>query len=255
MVALATIMTAPTGSLARAARPPDIVGPQLTAFGGPCSTRFAEIGGSAIGAQIPIRALQLGAPIRRATTSFTTGGSGTANLSEMQRRKEAGLPYEPATFDVASPAPPLVYATEAAGNTYLYQRLPLKTDSRMYGPDALIFAQPTSPTTGRIASLQLMMVKAPSTKPKLRVTFGRSTSSGCRDQVLDVYAPTMTAAQIRALFSPSRCNWRQLSACTEAQRPRGTVLFVQETDAPEHYNYRWVDYDLLAEARMGRNTS
>jgi hypothetical protein len=172
----------------------------------------------------------------------------------MQRRKEAGLPYEPATFDVVSPAPPLVYATEVAnaGNAYLYQRLPLKTDSRIYGPDALIFAQSTSPTAGRIASLQLIMAKAPSTAPRVRVTIGRPMSGGCEDQVIDVYAPAIPPEQVRQLFGLSSCTWRQLSGCTESQWPRGRVLFVQPSDGPARYNYRWVDYDLLAEARFGR---
>lgn len=251
-IALAMIMT-PMESIARYARLPDIVGPQSTAFIGSCPTRFSDIGGSAIGAQIPIPALRLGAPIRRATTSFTTGGSGTANFAEMQRRREAGLPYEPATFDVTSPAAPLVYATDVAnaGNAYLYQRLPLKTGSGMYGPDALIFAQSMSPTAGRIASLQLTMAKAPSTAPRVRLTIGRPMSGGCQDQVIDVYAPAMTPEQVRQLFALSSCNWRQLSGCTESQWPRGRVLFVQPSDGPARYNYRWVDYDLLAEARFG----
>jgi hypothetical protein len=253
-IALAMIMT-PMESIARYARLPDIVGPQSNAFIGSCATRFSEISGSAIGAQIPIPALRLGAPVRRATTSFTTGGSGTANFAEMQRRKEAGLPYEPATFDVASPAPPLVYATDiaTAGSTYLYQRLPLKTDSGIYGPDALVFAQSTSPITGRIASLQLTMTRAPSPAPKVRVTIGRPTSGGCQDQVIDVYAPAMTPERIRQLFALSSCNWRRLSGCTESQWPRGRVLFVQPSDGPARYTYRWVDYDLLATARFGRS--
>jgi len=72
---------------------------------------------------------------------------------------------------------------------------------------------------------------------------------GCRDRAVDIYAPAMTARQIRALFSPSRCSWWQPSACGETQRPRGRVVFVEPADQAGRYTYRWVDYDLLAKAR------
>jgi hypothetical protein len=175
----------------------------------------------------------------------------------MQRRKEAGLPYEPAIFNVSSSAIPLVYAAEKPETAfvYLYQRLPLKTLLKAYDPDALVFAQPVSPAAGRIAALQLTMAKAPSTLPSVRVFFGRPTPHGCQDQVLDIYAPAMTAKRVRALFSPSRCSWGLLSGCAESQWPRGRVLFVEPTNQPARYTYRWVDYDLLAEARFGKSAS
>ena len=125
-VGLALVMV-PAGSIARLARQPDMVGPRLNAWD-PCPTRFTKFGGSTAGTQIPIPALRLGQPIRRTATSFTTGGSGTANGFEMERRKDAGLPYEPAMFDTSSSDTPLVYAAQVAEttNAYVYQRLPLK---------------------------------------------------------------------------------------------------------------------------------
>jgi hypothetical protein len=63
----------------------------------------------------------------------------------------------------------------------------------------------------------------------------------------------MTARQVRDLFSPSQCNWQQLAACTESQRPRGRVLFVEPPYQAGRYTYRWVDYDLLARARFGKS--
>ena len=250
------LVMAPAGSIARAYRQPDKVGPQIYWSVQPCATRFAEFGGSSTGAQIPIPALRLGGPIRRSTTPFTTGGSGTANAYEMERRRKAGLPYEPATFDTSSSDLPLVYAEEAAETAHaeLYERLPIKTVSKEYDPYALVFAQPVSLTTGRIASLQLTMPKAPSALPRVRVLFGWPTPDGCRDRVLDVYAPAMTARQVRDFFSPAPCNLPRLAACAESRRPRGRVLFVERGEGLAHYSYRWVDYDLLAAARFGKGT-
>ena len=253
-VSLALILL-PAGSIARMARPPESVGPLLYWSAPPCSTRFTEIGGSTAGTQIPIPALRLGQPIRRATTSFTTRGSGTANAYEMERRRKAGLPYEPAMFDTSSSDLPLVYAGEAAerANAHFYERLPLKTLSKAYDPNALVFAQPVSPTAGRIASLHLTMAKAPSTLPRVRAFFGQPSPGGCRDQPVDIYAPAMTARQVRALFSSSQCNWWRLAACTESQLPRGKVLFVEPGYQAGRYTYRWIDYDLLAKAGFGKS--
>ncbi|MEP7007879.1 MAG: hypothetical protein ABI810_18005 [Sphingomonas bacterium] len=249
-VSLALILL-PAGSGARMAMPPAMVGPQFHRSAEPCSTRFTDLGGSSTGAQIPIPALRLGEPIRRATTPFTTGGSGTANAYEMERRRKAGLPYEPPTFDTSSSDRPLVYAGEAAAttNAHVYERLPLKTLSKAYDPYALIFAQPVSLTAGRVASLQLTIAKAPSTRPRVRALFGQPLPGGCRDQTVDIYAPAMTARQVRDLFSPSQCSWWRLAACTESQRPRGRVLFVEPAYQAARYTYRWVDYDQLAGAR------
>lgn len=253
-VSLALILL-PAGSVARMYRPPESVGPLSYWSAPPCSTRFTEFGGSTTGTQIPIPALRLGQPIRRATTSFTTGGSVTANAFEMERRRKAGLPYEPAMFNTSSLDLPLVYAGEAAAaaNAYFYERLPIKTVSKGYDPNALVFAQPVSPTAGRIASLQLTMATAPSTLPRVRALFGQPSPGGCRDQAVDIYAPAMTARQVRDLFSPSQCNWWRLAACTESQLPRGRVLFVALGDGPARYTYRWVDYDLLAKTGFGKS--
>ena len=158
-------------------------------------------------------------------------------------------------FDTSSSDRPLVYAGEAAAttNAHVYERLPLKTLSKGYDPYALVFAQPVSLTAGRIASLQLTMATTPSTLPRVRALFGQPSPGGCRDQAVDIYAPAMTARQVRDLFSPSQCNWWQLAACTEGQRPRGRVLFVAPGYQAGNYTYRWVDYDLLASAPFGKS--
>ncbi|MEO7691576.1 MAG: hypothetical protein ABIS51_19995 [Sphingomonas sp.] len=168
---------------------------------------------------------------------------------------KAGLPYEPATFDASSSDLPLVYAedTPEAANAYLYERLSIRPLSKVYDPYSLIFARPASLTAGHIASLQLTMAKGPSTLPRVRAVFGWPSPGGCRDQAVDIYAPAMSARQVRALFSSSQCNWWQLAACTEAQRPRGRVLFVEPNYQAARYTYRWVDYDLLASARFGKS--
>jgi hypothetical protein len=216
---------------------------------------ITEPGGRTGGAEIPIAALRLGAPVSRGKTSFPTGGSGTGNSWEMMRRKEAGLPYEPAVFDSSLSAMPVVYAAQPSGPVgwYVYQKLPLKPVSDRHDREALVFAQPVSDTRGQIVSLSLAMKDAPSATPKLRVVSGLTLSSGaCQQQTLDVYAPAMTAGELRSLFSITGCNWGQLSACQRSQWPRGRVLFVLRTDKATRDTYRWVDYDLLAKARFAR---
>ena len=233
--------------------PPETVGPPriLLATSGPCRSTISEPGGRTSGPDIPIAALRLGSSVSRGKTSFTTGGGGTSNSEEMMRRKQAGLPYVPAAFDSSSSALPIVYSTrpsETRGG-YLYQSLPLKRGSDAYYPEALVFAQPVSGNRGQIVSLGLAMKKAPAATPKLRVVGGlRAFSGTCQRQTLDVYAPAMTARQVRSLFSASGCNWYQLSACQRSQWPRGRVLFVLR---PANF-YRWVDYDLLTKGRFAK---
>jgi hypothetical protein len=170
----------------------------------------------------------------------------------MMRRKQAGLPYAPAVFDSASSALPIVYAARPSENSrlYFYQRLPLKPMSAAHDTEALVFAQPVSETRGRIVSLSLAMKNAPAATPKLRVLSGLPLfSGGCERQTLDVYAPAMTAGQVRSMFSMTGCNWGQLTACQRSQWPRGRVLFVLRNDKATRSLYRWVDYDLLARAK------
>ena len=237
------------------ARRPEMVGPPIIALNGRCTARFEMPGGNGIGAAIPIPALRLDAPVRRSSASFTTGGSGTAWFAEIERRKRAGLPYEPRTFDVAGSARPEVYSANAveAANWQLYQRLPLRTLSRDYDPHSLVFALATSATEGRIASLQLPLREAPTAKPRLRITArtGLDATVCPQLQSIDVYAPAMTAGQVRALFEASECNWRRLANCPRSQWPRGQVLFVQR-QGNGYYVHSWVDYDLLATTHFGR---
>ena len=160
----------------------------------------------------------LGASVQRARTSFGTGGGGTSNAIELARRRRLGLPVTPKTFDVAGSALPMVYApggTLSASGFYPYQQLPLKTASKGYWPNGLIYAQPTSPSAGRIASLVLTLSAPPAAKPKLRMTPAWKTSEDIcqRDQRIDIFASTMSAEHLRRLFSPSGCGWRRLASC------------------------------------------
>ena len=254
---LALVVTSSSSS-AYGYKPPETVGPPSIALGGPCPVTITEPGGETSGTEIPIGALRLGAPVSRATTSFPAGRSGTANSWEMMRRKEAGLPYAPATFDSSSSALPVVYAAQPSETHggYPYQRLPLKRGSSAYYPEALVFAQPVSGTRGQNVSLGLAMNNAPAAAPKLRVVNGLPVSSGaCERQTLDVYAPAMTAREVRSLFSMTNCTWGRLSACQRSQWPRGRVLFVLRGEKATRSIYRWVDYDLLAKARFAKGTN
>lgn len=239
-------------------RLPETVGPPPIPLAGPCRVTISEPGGRTGGAEIPIAALRLGSPVSRGKTSFTTGGGGgTSYFAQRARRQQAGLPYTPVTFDSSLSALPVVYAAQPSETVswYVYERLPLKPVSGAYDPVALVFAQPVSGTSGRIASLSLTMKKTSAATPKLRLASGLPASSGgCQQQTLDVYAPAMTAAQARALFSMSRCNWQALSACQRSQWPRGRVLFVLRTEKATRNIYRWVDYDLLARTRFGKSS-
>jgi len=239
------------------ARPVEVVGPPkiLIQMKGGCAARFETPGGTRIGAAIPIPALRLDAPVHRGLMSFTTGGGGTSRAAEMARRRSAGLPYAPKTFDVAGSAPPEVYSADAAeaARGQAYQQLPLKSLSQDYDPYSLVFALATSTTEGRIASLELTLRKAPTAKPKLRIFAGAAPNAPeCTQlQRLDVYAPAMTANRIRSLFAPSGCNWYQLAVCKPSEWPRGQVLFVRD-QGTGHYMHRWIDYDLLARMQFGK---
>ncbi|MEO8374409.1 MAG: hypothetical protein ABI471_04235 [Sphingomonas bacterium] len=222
MVAGLAFVVASSSLSAYSNKPPETVGPPPIGLGGPCPVTITEPGGEMSGTEIPIAALRLGAPVSRATTSFPAGGSGTAKSWEMMRRKEAGLPYAPEAFDSLAFALPVVYAAQPSETAwgYVYQRLPLKPVSDDPDREALVFAQPVSDTRGQIVSLSLAMKDAPDAAPKLRVISGRPLSSGaCQPQTLDVYAPAMTAGEVRSLFSMTGCNWGQLSACQRSQWP------------------------------------
>ncbi len=150
-------MTGPA-SFAIVAVPPEIVGPPSYMASVDCPAQIARPGGTKMGAVIPVPALRLGSSVQRAKESFGTGGGGTSNAMEAARRRSLGPPTAPKTFDVAGSALPSVYAPDAAQSAsgfHPYQRLPLKTVSKTYWPNGLIYAQPTSATMGRIVSLAL----------------------------------------------------------------------------------------------------
>lgn len=247
----AVLALAPLGAGPRpaiVAVPPQIVGPQTVMFGS-CPLKVTMPGGTSAGPEIPFRAIRLGAAVARNPNSFATGGGGTANAAERDRRMRAGLQYDPIPFDPAAPARLSVFAAERTRVPvpWVYQRLPVLGGNADYGADGMIFAQATSPKSGRIASLALMLAAKPAGRPRLTIAGGLAMPEGCRlDNSVAVYAPAMTAAQLRRLFSRSGCSWTRLADCSHAERPRGRVLFVQKQRGGPLYAYRWVDYDLLA---------
>jgi hypothetical protein len=242
----------PAVSPAIVARPVDLVGPAPVDLTPRCGARVETPGGVGSGAAIPIAALRLGMPVKRGVVSFTTGGGGTAAAADRFRRRQAGLPFAPISFDVAGKALPVVFVPPSNwGMPPPYQRLPLKGASPVIGNEGLVFASATTPTMGRIAALALALPKAPGAKPKLRIVAStQAVPNRCLPQLgVDVFAPAMTAARIHRLFVGSSCSWYALSGCTRAEWPRGQVLFVYRSGGA--FIHRWVDYDRLARARFG----
>jgi hypothetical protein len=243
-------LVAPSG--ARIAVPPEMVGPPSLALDLACPIKTTPSGGTSSGAKIPIRGLVLGAPVQRSLISFPTGGSGTANAAERERRRKAGLQYEPRIYDPTGADRPTVFAVGIGQPpaARLYQRLLLKPSDKPYPQNGLVFAQATSATMGRVASLALVLPTKPVARPKLSISGGRRLREGCQsEQPVHVYAPAMSVRQIRTLFVRSGCSWTNFSACSRSQRPRGRVLFVQMQRSGVGYEHRWIDYDLLAGAR------
>ncbi|ATY30988.1 hypothetical protein [Sphingomonas psychrotolerans] len=242
------LAAAPTGARI-AFVPPQMVGPPGLVLDPACPIMVAPSGGTTPGAEIPVRGLALGAPVQRSATSFPTGGSGTANAMERERRRKAGLPYEPRIYDPAGSERPAVFAVgmRQPPTAWLYQRLLLKPSGAAYPRYGLVFAQATSPTAGRIASLALVRPTRPAARPKMSISGGYRLREGCqREEPVHVYAPAMSVGQIRKLFARSGCSWTNLSACSRSQWPRGRVLFVQMQRSGAGYEHRWIDYDLLA---------
>jgi hypothetical protein len=222
---------------------PELVGPPGGFISTLCPAKIQTPGGKSIGTAIPVRALSLGSLLDRNATSFPTGGSGTANAMEANRRREAGLQFAPRVFDPSQRERPSVFAAErsSASPNWQYQHLPLKTVGRAYSPNAMIFAQATSATRGQIASLAMTLPSKPAAPAKLAITWSRP----CGRSPLYIYAPKMSAALLHQLTVGSSCGWGNLAGCSRAQRPRGQVLFVQLQRSGVGYEHRWVDYDLL----------
>ena len=210
-----------------------------------CTANETSVGGDDPGPPIPIHALALGTPVDRNENSFPTGGSGTANATLAYKRKMAGLQYEPRTFDPSGNETPSVFAEapSEARDRWVYQRLlmkPSRNDDPSYG---MIYALATSPTRGQIASVAMTLPNQPSTAPRLVLEFN---GNFCVTTSLAIYAPQMSAEQLRKLFSAnSRCNWFNLSGCAPDDRPRGKIVFVKTEGNRPGYEHRWVDYDLM----------
>ncbi len=230
-------------------RSPDLVGPPTFLENVYCRLSTAPLGGNGPGMVIPFPALRLGAPVARTTTSFTTGGGGTSNAMLAAQRKRAGLPYKPPTVDGEKPDLPATFAVERGAPMARapYQKLPLAPSKRLADYAGLIFAQATSPTRGRIAALTLYLAGRPAARPRLRMTVTGPADHGCGRRSVDVYAPAMSAAAASRLFAASGCNWTRLGECrTRAAWPHGRVLFVAPWSG-NTYEYRWIDYDMLAD--------
>ncbi len=227
---------------------PQMVGPPVMNFSPACPTVVNRLNGAGAGPTIPVPALLLGAPVIRSSTSFTTGGSGTANFAEAARRRAAGLPYEPQVFDPARSDRPVIFAATGTkvGESLLYQRLPLKVESAAYASHGLAFAKAISKREGRIAALTLTLPNRPVALPRLRISGGVKRGDACILQSVDVYAPAMVADDAAALFTNvNGCTWYVPSACQPAKRPKGRVLFVQQLRNGRGFEHRWIDYSAL----------
>lgn len=245
--ALALATPAVSSPPVRIALPPQLVGPPNLPSGA-CPIRIETPNGGGEGRAIPVPALRLGAPVDRNAVPFPTGGGGTANLRLREERRQAGIQYEPRVFDTRGRARPSVFAVEDAqvATPLVYQHFPVRP-AGIHGDNGMIFAQATSRSAGRIVSLALTLDTGPSARPRLIVTGGQPGLPACQGgNPVQVYAPAMTAAQARRLFSPTGCSWGNRAACTARQRPRGRVLFVQKRQGGSGYEHRWVDYDLVA---------
>lgn len=248
----AAMLVAPTSGMARAVIPPTLVGPpDLIIFMAPaCRVSITEPGGAGSGPSIPFPALKLGVSVARTTTSFPTGGSGTANFTLAEQRKALGLRYEPPIVDTRSAKLAATFTTAqiVPATRPVYQRLLLTPSGQVARPTGMIFARTTSETCGWIVSLALYFAERPAAASRLRVTATGSREKGCPDQAVDIYAPRTAAATLRRLVTTASngCNWIAPEKCTRAQWPSGRVVFVSPTYG-NAYEYRWVDYDLLAD--------
>lgn len=240
-IAATLLLVLPSASDAIVARPSEMVGPPRLNLSSACPSRITVVGGATAGPAIPFTSLRIGAPVRRGTVPFITGGGGTSNAFEMERRRRAGLPTTPEPYDLGGSALPVVFAPDVRDARWQpYQILPLKSVNTPVDPVSLIFAESVSPSRGRIVSLELSLKQRPTAKPRVRVSGsgGPNCSSG---PSFDIFAPTMTTSHIRRLFSSAACNWYNLANCAAADRPRGQVLFVQDL-GDGFFKYRWVNY-------------
>jgi hypothetical protein len=161
---------------------------------------------------------------------------------ERQERRAAGLQFDPRVFDPAGRDRPSVFAEmPRAGQSWTYQHFRLNTTGRDYSPTAMIFAQATSPTSGRIASLVMNLPSKPVERAKLTIAWREN----CRiRRTLLIYAPALSVPQLRRLAAQPEC-WSYPGSCAQTQRPRGRVLFVSSLRSGVGHEYRWIDYDML----------
>jgi hypothetical protein len=211
-----------------------------------CRWTLSHPGGRSDGAAIPVPALRLGAPVTRATMSFTTGGSGTANAAWMLRQKEAGLPYEPHSFDLAGEARPIVFvdAAQPAQRSYAYQRLPLVPAGHGFGEMALVHALPDGRQTGRIVSVQMALPAAPKAPPRYRLT----GEGKCHGGFIDIYG-NMRNATLATLSNAVLCPGLRPGDCEGRPALRGRLLYVVKLPGAERFTHRWIDNDALHRTR------
>jgi hypothetical protein len=221
-ILIATVVLS-TPAVAIVAVPPRVVGSPLTA----CKPTFVR-GPAGQGRTIPFPALDLGATVARATTSFTTGGSGTGNAMLAAQRRRAGLPYEPMAFDPAMKTPLRVFAQSGRG-AEVYQRLRLTGNAARMNAGALVFGVPISANTARIAALSLVMPDLPSSRPLLSIACvdGRRALA---------YSRTLTADAVMKMVMK-----RQMPSV-------GSVLVIMPLDS-RAYQYEWIDFGLLQAPR------
>lgn len=207
-----------------------------------CKWILSIPGGHSEGAAIPVPALRLGAQVRRSTVSFTTGGSGTANLAWRQQRQMAGLPYDPQPFDIKGSGQPWIYTEPRNDRFFAYQRLPLSPQRIAPAAETLVYAQATSKTAGRIAAVQMTLPSAPAASPRYRLT----GSGPCRGEIIDIFSTNAVRISKAMLTSGRLCILKSQPGCASAYLLRGRILFVRKFSGAQYFEHRWVDFDMLS---------
>lgn len=235
-----------TPVVAIVARPALLVGPPTPTTSLACLS-FATPAGGTLGVSVPLAGLALGAATKRNGLAFYAGGGGTSGAVLAAQRRQAGVQWQPQIFDPAEKTRPSVFSanTPWASGPSAYQHLLLRASKSRVLPYGLIYAQPVSRQTGRIVSVGLTLPSKPAARPKVIISMTHARAAACPQFLpVAVYAPHMSAAQIRRLFTTGSCNWNSMKTCAVADRPRGRVLFVQQVRSGVGYEHRWVDYDL-----------
>ncbi|MBB6124442.1 hypothetical protein FHS92_002187 [Sphingobium subterraneum] len=236
----------PSAADAIVAIPPMTVSMPLVSQDARCKWTLSQIGGRSDGAAVPVPALRIGSPVRRSTVSFTTGGGGTSRGIWEAKQRAAGLPFEPQPFNINSRSQPWIY-TELQGQSrnLAYQRVPLLPQHNPIGPEALVYAQSVSKTSGRIVAVQMMLRSAPGTTPRYRL----SGNGPCHGETVDIYGTSAFHISVAMLTRDPLCMRQDQFACTKVAPPHGRLLFVHRQKGWQFFEHRWVDFDAISSER------